>query len=499
MVAMRTALPQPSLDLVPITAVPLNTQCRDEMVPILAGLQAIYADPATRDGILDLVAKDVNPTASATRGRPGLLYWQILVLAAVRQGCNLNYDRLQNLAEEHNTLRRIMGIGTWEDDLPPAERNLDWRRLRDNVCLVRPETLDPINTAVVQLGHRLVPDAPEQVRGDSFVVDTNIHYPTDAHVLVDGLRKITQLALALAVLLGLPGWRQGRHLQRRFKKQLRLINTACKSKKAGADARRRQAYQPLLKLARRVLRRARKLLAQARGTTALIPLDEGTARLKELEHYVDLTERVAENGRRRVVLGETVPNGEKIFSVFEPHTELVNRGKTPQAIQFGRRVLTIEDRAGFIVHYDVIERGQQDADIAEPMLQKAQQKCANRIKAASFDRGFHSPANQQKLAKVVASPCVPVRGHRQAERQQAEATEEFQQQRRWHPGVESLIHGLQAGNGLNRCRDRSEPGLKRYVGLAVLGRNLHVLGKVLLAQADPDCEAAKHRRGKKAG
>jgi transposase, IS5 family len=491
---MRTALPQPSLDLVPITEVPLNTQCRDEIIPILAGLQAIYADAATRDGILDLVAKDVNPKASATRGRPGLLYWQVLVLAAVRQGCNLNYDRLQNLAEEHNTLRRIMGIGTWQDDLPPGDKTLDWRRLRDNVCMVRPETVDKINTAIVQLGHQQVPDAPEQVRGDSFVVDTNIHYPTDAHVLVDGLRKLTQRALDLAVGLGLPGWRQGRHLQRRFKKLLRIINTACKSKKAGADARRRQAYQPLLKLARRLLRRARTLLVHARATTTTVPLDERTARIKELEHYVDLTAQVADNGRRRVVLGETVPNSEKIFSVFEPHTELVNRGKTPQAIQFGRRVLTIEDRVGFIVHYAVIDRGQQDADIAEPMLKKAQEKCANRIKAASFDRGFHSPANQQKLAKVVKAPCVPVRGHRQEERQQAEATEEFHRQRRWHPGVESLIHGLQAGNGLERCRDRSEPGLQRYVGLAVLGRNLHVLGKLLLGQADPECEAAKHRR-----
>src|SRR6202011_3895423 len=173
-------------------------------------------------------------------------------------------------------------------------------------------------------------------------------------------------------------------------------------------------------LARRLLRRARTLLVQAQATTTTVPLGEMTARIKELEHYVDLTAQVADNGRRRVVLGETVPNSEKIFSVFEPHTELVNRGKTPQAIQFGRRVLTIEDRVGFIVHYAVIDRGQQDADIAEPMLKKAQEKCANRIKAASFDRGFHSPANQQELAKVVKAPCVPVRGHRQEERQQAE-------------------------------------------------------------------------------
>lgn len=491
---MRTALPPRTLDLPPIAEVVLDTQCRDELIPILAGLQALYADAATRERMLALIAQDVNGQASAQRGRPGLRYWEILVLAAVRLGCHLDYDKLQDLAANHQTRRRIMGVGTWQDDLPPAERRLDWRRLRDNVCLVRPATLEQLNAAIVQLGHQLDPEAVKEVRGDSFVVDTNIHYPTDANVLVDGLRKITQLCAALAMLLGLPGWRQSRQLQRRFKHLLRCSNVACKSKKAGAETRRRRAYQPLLKLARRLLRRARTLLAHAQAHGGIVPAAELTARCLELQRYVDLTEQVAENGRRRVVLGESVPNSEKIFSVFEPHTELVNRGKAPHAIQFGRRVLVLEDRVGFLVHDAVSARGVQDADLAQSLLQQAQEKCGNRIEAASFDRGFHSPANQEELAKLVASPCVPVRGCRQEARQQAEATAEFKEQRRRHPGVEAAIHGLQAGNGLERCRDRTEQGLERYVGLAVLGRNLQVLGKLVLAKADPDCLASQHQR-----
>jgi hypothetical protein len=490
---MRTAVPPRTLDLLPIADVVLDTQCRDELIPILAGLQAVYADAATRERILALVAQDVNGQASAQRGRPGLHYWEILVLAAVRLGCNLDYDKLQDLAANHLTLRRIMGVGTWQDHLPPAERRLDWRRLRDNVCLIRPATLEQVNAAIVRLGHQFAPEAVEQVRGDSFVVDTNIHYPTDANVLVDGLRKLTQLGAALALLLGVAGWRQGRHLRRRFKTLLRGINAACKSKKAGAEERRRRAYQPLLKLARRLLRRARTLLAQARGHGGEAAA-ELTARCQELERYVDLTERVADNGRRRVVLGETVPNSEKLFSVFEPHTELVNRGKTPHALQFGRRVLLLEDLVGFIVHYAVSGRGVQDPDLAQSLLQEAQEKCDHRIRGASFDRGFYSPANREELAKLVARLCVPVRGRRQEARQQAEATADFKQQRRRHPGVESAIHGLQAGNGLERCRDRTEQGLERYVGLAVLGRNPQVLGKLVLAQADPDCLASQGRR-----
>ena len=85
-------------------------------------------------------------------------------------------------------------------------------------------------------------------------------------------------------------------------------------------------------------------------------------------------------------------------------------------------------------------------------------------------------------------------GNQQAQRQEEQATLEFRQARRRHPGIESAIHALQAGNGLARCRDRSEAGFSRYVQLAVLGRNLHVLGKILLARQDATCKAAQSRR-----
>jgi IS5 family transposase len=149
---------QPTLDTLPISEVPLNTQCRDEIIPILAALKHLYGQYQERDELLALVAQDVNATTTAHQGRKGLDYWQILVLAAVRLGCNLDYDKLQDLAEEHRTLRRMMGIGCWQDDHPEAE-SFDWRRLRDNVCLLRPESLKQLNTLIVQAGHGLVPEA----------------------------------------------------------------------------------------------------------------------------------------------------------------------------------------------------------------------------------------------------------------------------------------------------------------------------------------------------
>ena len=248
---MRIAFdPQRRFDCPPVLEVRLNTSCRDEIIPILKGLQHIYSQPELRDELLDAVAQDVNGTSSADLGRPGMTYWSILVLGAVRLGCNFDYDRLQNLAEEHRSLRQVMGIGGWCDD-----QTFDWRCLRDNICLLSPDTIERVNHLIVAEGHRLVPEAAETVRGDSFVPATNIHYPTDSSLIGDGLRTIVPLAVRLARLLGLGGWRQRKHLLRTVKKQLRAINKIAKGKGRDFPKRLQDGYRTLLDLADRILAR----------------------------------------------------------------------------------------------------------------------------------------------------------------------------------------------------------------------------------------------------
>ena len=229
-------------------------------------------------------------------------------------------------------------------------------------------------------------------------------------------------------------------------------------------------------------------------------LGEGLAGPREeLWHYVQLTEKVCGTARRRVLLGETVPNEEKIFSIFEPHTELIKRGKQPDPIQYGHKVLVIEDAVGFICHYAVVANGVLDQDVLVPAMTELQERVGGKIERASFDRAFHTPDNQEKLATIVDHPCIPKKGRHSGRKQQEEATVEFRQARQSHPGIESAIGALQAGNGQERCRDKSKLGYERYVGLGILGRNLQVLGKLLLAQDDAKCEAAKSRRKQQAG
>jgi transposase, IS5 family len=126
---MRLAVPAERLDCLPISDVKRNLHCRDEIIPVLRALQHLDDSVPFRRELLGLVSKDVNKISSRKRGRRGLSYWEITVLAAMRLGCNLDYDKLQDLAENHRSLRLIMGIGDWQE----KEVGFDWRRIEDKL------------------------------------------------------------------------------------------------------------------------------------------------------------------------------------------------------------------------------------------------------------------------------------------------------------------------------------------------------------------------------
>ena len=234
-----------------------------------------------------------------------------MVLAAVRLGCDFDYDKLQDLAEQHRTLRLMMGIGDWDD-----HTDFDWRRIRDNLCLLQPVTLEKINHLVVAAGHALVPAAIAAVRGDTFVVETNIHYPTESRLIEEGLHKVVTLAAGFAETQGQPGWRQHEHRCTTSKEIVRRIRRTSRTKSRAGPAQ--AGLRAVMDQAEELLQRARQLLVSLHmGATEAAGIDWLGAGLpgpcEELLHYVQLTAKVCGTARRRVLLGETVPNDEKIL------------------------------------------------------------------------------------------------------------------------------------------------------------------------------------------
>ena len=208
---------------------------------------------------MQLIGRDINGKSSAKRDREGMDYWHILVLAGVRLGCNYTYDQVHDLSENHIRLRAIMGIGSWDQHTA-----FNWRTIRDNVCRLKSETIDEISRLFVAQGHEIDPDAIKKLRADSFVMETNTHYPTESSLIRDGLRKILEMCSVLAVGDSILGWRQPYHLWKRVKQLAREIDRIAGKKGPNYVARMKEPYRELLQKAAMITQRARELC----GTSA---------------------------------------------------------------------------------------------------------------------------------------------------------------------------------------------------------------------------------------
>jgi hypothetical protein len=477
-----------------ISAIKLDPRSRDDIPRILRGLQYIYTTAEVRHRVFAILAEMLPPradeegTVSADTGRPGMAQWKILVLGALRVGLNADHDRIQELANQHATIRQMLGHGDWADD---SQYSL--QTIQENLRLFTPEILDRINQEVVRAGHRLVKKSPDEglnIRCDSFVVKTDVHYPTDSNVLLDAVRKAIETCAQLCRDEGLSDWRQSAYNVRCVKKAYRHVQQLKRS--TSQDEAKRQERQAEIEQAyRHYLELAGDFLARVRDTRAMLHIGYSlpVAMLTELDAYIADIERQSDQIRRRVLRGERIPHTEKVFSIFERHTEWINKGKAGVPVELGLRVAVCEDQHGFILYHQVMEKT-TDEKIAVALVEATKARFPE-VESASMDKGFHSPANQTRLAAIVDLPVVPKKGKRSAAEAARESDSQFIRLRRRHSGVESAINALEA-HGLDICRDHGIDGFKRYVALAVVGRNLHRLGAILLAQ-----EAERERRRRK--
>jgi hypothetical protein len=474
--------PQLALGVVDIAAIQLDPLSRDDIPRLLRGLQSIYLNPKVREEVFTILREVVPRDAegqpvSVDTGRPGMSQWQILVLGVLRLGLNADYDRLQELANNHFTLRQMLGHSDFADD-----KSWGVQTLKDNLRLFTPEILERINAVVVTAGHALLKKTPGEglaARCDSFVVETDVHYPTDTNLLYDAVRQVIATSAGWCEEAGRSDWRQHADNVRCLKKAYRRTQQVKRSraqdeaKRAAREDDIRQAHEAYLALAENVLARAR-----VTRLTLIEVHQYPTARFTALDDYVAHAERQIDQVRRRVLEGERIPHAEKVFSIFEPHTEWITKGKAGVPVELGLRVLVSEDQYGFILSHRVMVR-ETDDQVAVPVVEDLAKRFPN-LHSVSLDKGFHSPANQQRLAEVVPLPVLPKKGKCNATEAAREADPEFRRLRRRHSAVESAINALEA-HGLDRCPDHGLDGFKRYVALAVVGRNLHRLGAFLLA------------------
>jgi hypothetical protein len=471
---------QMTIGEVDISKINFDRKSRDDIPKILKGLQFMYTNVALRTAIFQLLESQVAPTVSKSTGRPGMTLWTILVCGVIRLDLNCDYDRLHELVNHHNTIREMLGHGAFSDVL------YHFQTLKDNVSLLTPELLGEINQLIVQAGHGLVKKkAGEALRGrcDSFVLETNVHFPTDINLLWDAMRKTISLTAQWCAELGLSDWRQNAYNLRHVK---RLMRTAQNKKRSKAKSPEQvlknealivQAHQVYLSVAQDYLDKARQtlVLIEAQGFADVFDV----ARKGEIEGFMLHADRQIDQVRRRVILGETIAHGEKVFSIFQPHTEWISKGKAGVAVELGVKVCILEDQYQFILHHQVMQQ-QTDDQVTLEMVAQARKRFPL-LNACSFDKGFHSPANQLALKEQLELVVLPRKGKLSKQAQAQEQAPDFVKARRAHSAVESAINGLEV-HGLDVCRDHGIEGFKRYVALAVVARNIHRIGAILWQQ-----------------
>lgn len=490
--AMRQVInPQLQFGQVDISKMQFDPKSRDDIPQILKGLQYIYVTRPLREEIFALLEKYIAPQINKSTGRPGMDLWKILVMGVLRLDLNLDYDRLCYDVNYHSQIREILGHADIFD-----KHKYQLQTLKDNVSLLTPELLEKINEVVVQGGHGLVKkkeDEPLRGRCDSFVVETNVHYPTDINLLFDAMRKVIGLTAFLCERHQLTGWRQHAHHARQLKQLMRQAQQARRGKKADEVAitkherRVARAYREYLNLAQSLLDKAKETHQTLRG---LVTSTVDLLTLEQIQDYIAHAARQIDQTERRVLNGEEIPHAEKVFSLFEPHTEWISKGKAGVPQELGLRVCVMEDQHQFILHHRVMEQETDDA-VAIPMVTTSQKKFPH-LKCVSFDKGFHSQNNQKALTESLDLLALPRKGKLSEVAKAHEHSEEFRRARKKHSAVESAINALEV-HGLDRCPDHGIDGFKRYVALAVVARNIQRIGAILQKQEQERLRKQKNK------
>ena len=470
---------QPDLQITPIEKIRLPLKSRDELPPILAGLQWIWSHPTLKAEIFALLEAKILAGKQAT-GRTGMDLWQILVLGVVRLGLDADWDRMEDLANHHLLVRQMLGVPAtpWGEDA----KVFSHQTLRDNVALLDDELLQQINAAIAAAGREVfakkagAPGAALEVKVDSYVLETDVHFPTDLNLLWDAGRKCVDLIEGYhAAGYELPGWRKAKAWRRQLKNLQRSTSQIVYRGGPNKAARVKSAVREYLAMGRALEVKVRASLMK------LCDLSVETPRWEQLAYFHAMLAKHLGLVARRLLHGETIPAHEKVFSLFEPHTEWIQKGKQRPNVELGHKLLLATDQQQLIQDYAVL-LGEAEVDQSIPVTDRLLGRYgAGSVASISFDKGFTRTADRELLSLYVPEVVMPKRGKKNAAETERESEKKFVALRKQHSAVESEINSLEH-HGLNRCLDVGIKGYQRYVGYGVMSYNLHVIGRELLAR-----------------
>jgi len=409
---------------------------------------------------------------SKKRGRMGTPAEVVLRLLILKHLKDWSYDDLEKEVRANIVYRDSTRIGG--NKVPDAKTMIKISKVLDS------NVIRQINEKIVDVAKRDKVCSGRKMRVDTTVTETNIHYPTDSGLLSDATRVLTRTMKRIQKLTN----KAGSILRNRSRSvKLRVFQIARSARMAVEERKTNQkaAYQKLMTIVGRILSQAgtfvREVSTGIKKATTPVRQMVLNALMEQLKDTSQLTRRVLNQTKARILKGDTHYK-DKIFSIFEEHTEAIRKGKLSKPTEFGKMIKIQEAENQIITDYEIYQKRPYDVDLLQPSVLKHIEVFQKPPHLLATDAGFFSAKNeamaQQQGVKWVA---IPNRNTRDPQKRKNQKKRWFRKAQRWRTGCEGRISVIKRRHGLSRCRDRGMDGMNKWVGLGILANNLIAIGK----------------------
>lgn len=423
----------------------------ENILSVSPGIRALY----------EQVLKDVTGGKS-NKGAEGLSAEQIVKLGFLRIRYDSSYRYLSEQTEDSISMRAFL-------NLAPGQR-LSKSAINANLKMVKESTWKQLNDCLLQFAKDKDFEDGKKVRGDTTATETNIHYPTDARLLYDSVRVLTRIMNRLKC------WTEVSFVSAdhssRAKKKLFLINNCRKPRK------RQDAYLDIIRVARNTFNYAEQalpILAKYKPKTLEEIVRFGKLE-SELKHYLPLVKQVIHQARQRIIYKQEVPAAQKIVSIFEPHTDIIAKGK--RDVVFGHKLLLSTGKSSLIFNLSVLEGNPADSTLVESLLAEHEKLYGFAPDELALDGCFGSAKNRDSCKKQGVTELTFSKNRNLDLRTLTSSKKVNRSLKNFRAGIEGCISFLKRIFGLSRIFDRGKETFKAVAQCATVAYNLILLARL---------------------
>lgn len=413
--------------------------------------------------VISLAHRDWSRMLSVSSGgrQSGYTSEQMLRAVVVMFVEGGSYRQAVIQVENSEFLRHFVGLG--------PKPMMDYTFLSKAFGSLSEETWQAMNRALSRYATKENKITGEKLRLDTTVYETNIHYPTDSSLLWDSFRTLARILKRVQKEVPELDFRHRYHVKK-VKKLSYFIARNGRSKNKSKRRKVKRVYRTLIGRVRWIVGVAEEMLGV---------LEWDNSQVKELAHYIALVKRIIDQAEKRVFEGIILPANEKVYSLFEEHTELLIRGKARKPVEFGHKVLLAQTKEKFIHHYEVLPEQRNDAELLEPTITTHERLFGEAPDVLATDKGFYKSMEQiENLEETIETVSIGKKGRRTPEQRARERTEAFAAGQRFRAGCEGSISVLKRVFKLGLCLFKGFKNYAASVGCAVFCHNLILLTRL---------------------